>query len=454
MNSTRESKIDASLSGAVLLGFLLILAGNVVARGDTMLGRKVIVWGLEVGTVGAVALSARVFWRHRIGLAAWVLMFGVHATGMALATQTFNWMRKGDSAPLGGREIGVNALLLTVALLAALLVRGAVLQAAAKNMPGWLAVRKENESAIPRLWLFALYWISPLAWWAGILCAVNIFTASDAGAWATVALIVCVAVVTVRVAVRFVLFEKNKYTNWRRSPEGWAKFRSGLNSTGFVLAGAVTFYAYFFMAARVQDDAFANVARTNSAARQAEIKAMQPPALPAKENAETIYRLARQSVIPVNWPWAEKNWNTPAAQKEVARNLTALSYLRQATAIKGIDFGIKYNDKTVAVQWMGRNESRELARFAQLEERQAAAKADWRSVVDNFRASMRLARHRSRLPSETSALDIARDSPLVLAAALFQPDANPPDASLAEICNCAARAFRRTRRLFESTNLS
>ena len=438
MNSTRDSKIDAALSGLVLLAFLAIMTGNVLTFGGAaeMQGRWVILGGLILGTLGASALSARVFWRHRIGLAAWMLMFGLHATGMALATQLFNWLHPAAHASNDKNAPNINALLLAAALISTLLVRGAVLQAAVKNMPGWLAIRKENESATPRLWLFALYWISPLAWWSGIICVLNLSATGDTGFLWIAALILCIAIAITRVAVQFVLFEKNKYSNWRRAPEGWAKFRAFIVTAGFVVAGVVTFYAYFFMAARVQDDALEKWTHGAAEAHLAELKSMQPPTLPAKENALTIYKLSHASAIPVNWEWAEKNWNTPAARNEISRNLTSLSYFRQAASLKGIDFGIEWIDVTDSYFVPNCFNRPEIYRGALLELRQAAEKGDWLTVNENSNVCLRHALHRGAFPLAVEgigALHAEVKSGMTLAAALLQPDAHPSDSALVDL---------------------
>ncbi len=437
MNTTRDSKIDAALSGLVLLAFLAIVTGNVLTFGGAaeMQGRWVILGGLILGTLGASALSARVFWRHRIGLAAWMLMFGLHATGMALATQLFNWLHPAAHASNDKNAPNINALLLAAALISTLLVRGAVLQAAVKNMPGWLAIRKENESATPRLWLFALYWLSPLAWWSGIICVLNLRATEDAGFLWIVALILCIAIAITRVAVQFVLFEKNKYSNWRRGPEGWAKFRAFIVTAGFVVAGVATFYAYFFMATRVQDDALAARIRGAAEARVTELKSFQPPSLPPTENAETIYKLARLSNYRLNHNWAEMNWNAPSARNEVAKNLTALSYFRQAAAVKGIDFGINYDFMQFSPSGTFRSELDDVQGCVLLDLRQTAANGKWQAATENFKACLRYVRHRSALPTFSSGettLKIETKSVLTVAAALFQPDAKPNDIDLIE----------------------
>lgn len=432
MTSTRDSKIDAALSGLVLLAFLAIVIGNVLTfRGAAeMPGRWTILCGLVLGTIGATALSARVFWRHRIGLAGLMLMFGLHGAGMALATQLFNWLHPATHASNEKNAPGINALLLAVALMSTLLVRGAELQATVKNMPGWMAIRKENESATPRLWLFALYWISPLAWWTGIICVLNLTATGDAGVWWKITLILCIIIVITRISIRFVLLEKNKYSNWRRSPQGWEKFRALMVAAGFTLAGAVTFYAYFFMATRVQDDALEKWTRGAAEARLAELKSMQPPTLPAKENAETIYKLARASAIALNWEWAQKNWDTPAARNEVARNLTSLSYFRQASAIKGIDLDIDLNRPWHSSRWR----MDDVYHGMLLELRQVAARGDWRTVNDNAQACFRYSLHRSALPRDSQeALGAEIQSARTLAAALLQADSHPSDSALVDL---------------------
>jgi len=440
MNETRDSKIEATLSGLVILGFLAIMVGNVFGTGD---GRWHIVAGLALGTVGAGALSARVFWRHRIGLSAWMLMFGVHASGMALATQLFNWLHKGDHAA-SGEKVGINALLLTVALLAVLLVRGAVLQAAAKDMPPWMAARSGDTSATPRLWLFALYWISPLAWWAGILCAVSAFNSSNVGAMQTLALIVCIVIAVVRIAVRFVLFEKNKYSNWRRSPQGAAKFRAAVISIGFVLSGAVTFYAYFFMASRVQDDALDAALRRVPVSLKKELEGLTERSIPLNENAVTIYELAYKNMTPINWEWAEKYWRSPEARTEVARNLTALSYLRQGAEKKATQFSYYWAVTNSAAMGTNRQHVMQLYDLGRLELRQSTAMGNWQMGVDDFQACMRYSLHASDWPVDfegRKALEIEEGSALTLAAALFQQDANPSDAVLESFQGALAEHF-------------
>jgi len=435
MNVVRETKLDALFSSFVLIGFVLVVAGNLLASGASTTPQWLILAGLIAGVFGAAILSARVFWRHRIGLNAWLLMFGIHAVGMAMATQIFNWLHPGGRAE--GASVGINALLLAFALIVVMLVRGAVLLDAASRMPGWLAARSEKLGATPRLWLFALYWMSPLAWWAGILSAVDIFILNDSASAPMAALILCVAIAVGRFAVRLVLFEKNKYTNWQRSPEGRVKARAYMTSAGFALAGALSFYAYFFMAARVQDDAFAAQVKHNAEARAAEIAAMQPPALAPKENAETIYKLSRASLAPINWHWARASWNTQEARTEIARNLTALSYLRQAAAVRGIDYGIDWSADTrkleVPVALM--TSMGELSGLALLELRQAADKEDWQTSTKNFSACLRYARHLGALPmvdGSGMALDVEIRSTEVLAAALFKPGAQPPDTALVD----------------------
>ena len=443
MTSSRDSTVDALLSGFIVLGFSAIVSGNIfcalVPDIEPFWG-WMIVAGMGFGVTGSAALSARVFWRHRISLAAWMVLFGVHATAMALATQLFSWLH--PAAARGAKAPGTNALLLALALISMLLVRGAVLQAAAKNMPGWMAVRKENESATPRLWLFALYWLSPLAWWGGILSVIALSRSGGSSTGAVVTLIVCLAIATIRVAVRFVLFEKNRYSNWSRSPRGWAKFREQLISGGFVLAGAVTFYAYFFMASRVQGDAVADMLRVSAEARAAELKALQPPALQPRENAETIYKLARTSAIPVNPEWLIARWDIPQGRTEIARNLTALSYFRQAAAVKGIDYGIDYEQDLTRAAFTKTVD--EPARLALVEARQAAARGEWPLALENHTARLRYARHLATWPSphtSEAAFQIESRTALTLAASLLQANAQPSDAVLAGCQRMLAEHF-------------
>ncbi|MEI6232044.1 MAG: hypothetical protein WCT04_03265 [Planctomycetota bacterium] len=434
----RDSKIDAVLSGGVVLGFLAIVAGNLFVyfeypSFDKMVGRWTIIAGMALGTLGAAAVSARVFWRHRISLAAWMTLFGIHALGMALATQLFNWLH--PAAGSKASNPGTNALLLALALMTTLLVRGAVLQTSVANMPNWMALRKENESATPRLWLFAIYWISPLAWWGGILSAITLLVANAPGSGPIVALIVCIAIVTVRLAIRFVLFEKNKYSNWQRSPQGWEKFRSVVTSYGFVLAGIVTFYTYFFMAGRVQDDALAERVRVSQAARLEEIKTFQPPKLADKDNALTIYKLASKSRIPVNEEWLESNWARPEARNEVAKNLTALSYFRQATAFKGVQYPFDLVEQSFDFLYSGHMTYGQEKTLVKVEMRQASVAGNWPLAIENYKATLRNLRHIGKIADFESERLLRNESSiaLILAAAVLQSNSRLSDDMLAAI---------------------
>ena len=435
MNQSRESKIDALLSGIVVFGFLWIVVGNLLTIKSSYSldwwARWGIVIGLALGVGGTVAVSARIFWRHRIGLAAWMLMFGIHALGMALATQLFNWLHPVTAG--GAKAPGVNALLLALALVSTLLVRGAVLQDAVEKMPGWMAIRKENESATPRLWLFALYWISPLAWWAGILCAITLATASEPGYWPVAGLLFCVTIAITRTAVRLVLLEKNKYSNWKRSPQGQQKFRAMLVASGFVAGGIVTFYAYFYMAARVQDDVLSAWLRNGMEARAKDLKDLQPRPLAPKDNAAVVYKLARTSIVRVNMPWLTRNWDSYPARNEIARNLTTLSYFRQAAALKEINYGIDY---ATIPRAFGVPKAEEVKQLALGEARQTARTGDWTTALQDFKSALTYSRHFGPAPqwiTEVKPFDGEAETALVLAAALCQPNTHLDDASLAEL---------------------
>ncbi len=444
MSSSRDSKIDATLSALILIGFLAIVGGNALCWID-MYGRNAYLWrwsivvGIVLGTIGSTALSARVFWRHHISLAAWMLMFGIHATGMALATQLFNWVHP-VNVP-GNSNSGTNTLLLAISLIATLLVRGSVLQAAVKNMPGWMAIRNENESATPRLWLFALYWLSPLAWWGGIVCAITLWSAHFTSSLPIVALIVCIAIATIRVAVRFVLYEKNKYSNWARSLYGWEKFRGRMINIGFVLAGIVTFYSYFLMASRVQDDAVNTILKRDEAGWCAEVKSLQMPKLNRNENAMTIYNLASSSAIPMNKEWMRINWRTQAAINETARNLTALSFFRQATAVKGIDYQIDLASdyRLIGIRLVGS----QLEHSAAIEIRQAASTGDWVLALNDTQACLRYTRHVAAYPSweNEDLFAIEKQTALTFAAALFHPSAKTTDQALRDLNDILSEHF-------------
>jgi hypothetical protein len=445
LSGSRDARRDIIFSYMVLSGFVLVMFGNLLAldvfRTVTPHGRWIILGGLVCGVAGALVLSARVFWRHRINLSAWLLMFGVHASGMALATQLFSWLHSGERAARtvsNGNINSVNTGLLAFSWIIVLLVRGAALLAAAQRMPAWMATRTEKQGVTPRLWLFALYWISPLAWWAGILCAVDIFALNDSSGAPMAVLVFCVAIAATRLAVSVVLRERNRHSNWARRTQGRPRVRAMVNSAGVALAGAVTFYAFFFMAARVQDDALAAQSLGTVQARAAEIEALQPRDLPPKENAETIYKLARISVVPLNWEWAEQHWNTPEARTEVARNLSALSYVRQASVIKGVDYGLDWSAEIskLLVPAAMKSCMRELGDMAMLEARQSAASGDWQMAVDDFRACLRYARHLGELPmapDSLTALYAESRAAAVMAAGVLQPQAAVPDVALVEI---------------------
>lgn len=405
--SIRPAKIDAWLSAGMFFCVAFAAIANELCAFNPHNASIQADWALPIliavftGVGLAVLLSARVFWRHRIGLGAWMAMFLVNAFALLLTTQLIRWLHPSVNTAVANQPREMQSLtildtvLLAVMLTAVMLVRGAALLKDARRMPDWMAKHTSNGDATPRLWLFLLFWITPIAWWGLFYCALYIWELNGSSAIAKTLLALCVFLIVVRTAVRLVLFEKNKFTNFQRNVELHPKFLRRVSALGMSLAALLTFYAYLFMSTRVQTDALLAQMEADRKMLASELAEFKAEPVNAQENAEPIYLLARTSGVSLTQPWYEEvNWRTAECEAEVAKNITALSYFRQATARNAIDHGIDFSDPVMSARgFSGRwRMAYELPHFSALELRQAAAKKDWATVLENFRAGLHYAR--------------------------------------------------------------
>lgn len=452
--SIRPEKLDAWIGVGLFLCVFVIAVANLAAWKWLSMSQwtfsqhelainLTILSALGVGVIGSVVLSARVFWRNQIHLGAWLLMFVINALGLFLATQLFGWMHPSVSSAVTSQHPGLrsitqlDAVLLAATLATVLLTRGAALLKDARRMPNWMAKHDKNGDATPRLWLFALFWITPLAWWGLLLCALCYFNLNISGDVLTLITVVCLFIVVARAAVRLVLFEKNKFTNWQRSANFRPRFLGYAYASGLTLAALLTFYAYVFMATRAQVDMFNARVDTDNTMLSAEINEFKTEPVPPIENAETLYKLARTSAVRINWEWAQTNWRTAEADTELAKNITALSYFRQSAAFKAVDYGVDWLDRSAVERFLSTVApmASELPFLSVLELRAAAAKQDWTTVRENFRAGLRYAANHGAVPSQITInlQHTEEEFAEALSAALLEPGAKPDDHTLIDL---------------------
>ena len=276
-------------TAALWIGLACAISIVVLNLFQSPLQQWTIVGAAAVGTLVAAILSASVFWSYSIGLLPWILMFVIHGTGMAFALHGIAGAKKGAGLE---SELMPAVLMLAFVLAVTLLLRGAVLLHEAQAMPNWLVSRKHDGAhAIPKLWLFILCWLSPLAWCVAILTlAPKLFPDArhprpETSIGFNLILILCIAVITARTALSLVVAERSRHGNWiRQKPQPSA---ITLSCCGFV-----SLYACVYLMAFAQIAAAADVSKQFVAEARAELKALQPPELLPAQNAYQLYKLA------------------------------------------------------------------------------------------------------------------------------------------------------------------
>lgn len=357
--------------------------------------------------------------RLRLPLGAWLVLLCAHAAGMVTVLDYFAWRSgeaaAGAAADSAGAEAPANLLLLAAAL-AALLLRAAVAAThAARWLPAWMSplmgrARGKGPAhsgplASPCLPVLVLYAFAPLAWWLAAVTVLGRWYSGQPPFSDALLLAAPGALLLARLGLGVL-------AAWgARSARSWAdRVKDGstggaarwyLEGRGLAAAGLLAMYAFFVAGQRVQQEALARFVQAGDAKLVEQLRAHQPPPLPAARNAVTFYRLAQPALPGVpNWYVTAEEWRTPEAAEWLREGKTALDCLAAGAALDGAEW---FTDYASALEELQGNLSNFRAMYDAvllqlLAARHAGLDRDWPAVLDAARRVLALARQLHRQP--------------------------------------------------------
>ncbi|MBI3830227.1 MAG: hypothetical protein HY291_11960 [Planctomycetes bacterium] len=327
-----------------------LLAGNAAVlfwnRG-AVAGRWIVFSALLAGLFLALAYETDVLLRRlRLTLAAWAFLFLAHATAMALVSSSFGWQSEAQGEG-GGAPFSMNMLLLAAAALCMLMRAGIVALCSARWLPQFMvrvvpserrpspdAIVMRDELAIPRPWVFLIYFASPVAWWLLLSLGFQSVLLPQPSAWRALGLFVSMGLLIARLALGAWVAG----CAWRdaRSAGGWAlpivqEARWFAFYSGLPAAGLLGFYLFFFSAGRVQYDALASLASKEDAKASAALRVLLPPLDPKAPDARPFLAQAESAYAAPDEPRVFRDaWELPAAVMFLRGNARTLAALKSA----------------------------------------------------------------------------------------------------------------------------
>lgn len=453
--------LRALLAVLAILLPLLVFLPDLEWKAYPIEGATVIVTSVAAGLL--VSLVRIVEWllrRVRLNLAGWSLVLLMHTAGMALIGQHMVWSTGSAATP--DATLGPHLFMLATAL-GAVLLRAVVCAAEADR---WmLAARAGSKSPAPfkvqpRVAVLTVYLAEPLAVWLGAVTLIGVVYSEQA----TTGAILLLAVATLIVAVHAVLDLYASSRAWRvireligASPaimrrEG----RAYLFGLSLPLAGILSFYALFLAAHRVQSNHFEAAVASETPALVAQLRAIQPPPLPDRENAAIHYREALSALLEApDYGYFCDGWRTPGAAFWVEQNAAAMQHMMLATNLEQCEFLDDYGasvDEYERALFLN-HPYRQLGQLLMLDARLAGLDRDWPTVMAQTRRTYRFARHVAHQPSLlANMLAVAYEgiaTHAMLASVLWHPDGPAEDAVLAALQRELAEHERKRGRPLE-----
>lgn len=372
---------------------------------------------LALGYVAEILLR-----RLRLPLGGWLVLLCAHAAGMVTVLNYFAW-RSGESSAGGAgadaasvaAESPANLLLLAAAL-AALLLRAAVAAThAARWLPAWMSPllgrargmgpAHSGPLASPCLPVLALYALAPLAWWLAAVTLLGRWYSGQPPLADALLLAVPGALLLARLGLGAVAaFGARSAQTWAArvkdaSTGGAARWY--LDGRGLAAAGLLAMYAFFVAGQRVQQEALARFVQGGDAKLVEDLRAHQPPPLPAARNAVTFYRQA-EGALPAmpTWYITYDEWRTPEAAEWLRKGKAARDAVAAGAALDNAEW---FGDYASALDELQSNLSNfralyDAAQLLMLGARHAGLDRDWPAVLDAARRALALARHLHRQP--------------------------------------------------------
>lgn len=327
-----------------------LLAGNALTifwnRG-AVAGRWMIFLALMAGLFLALLYEIDVLLRRlRLTLSTWAFLFFAHATSMALVSSSFGWQSEAQGEA-GGVPFSMNMLLLAAAALCMFMRAGIVALCSARWLPQFMirvvpserrassdSIILRDELAMPRSWVFLIYFASPVAWWMLLSLGFQSVLLPQPSSWRALGIFVSMGLLIARLALGAWV----AVCAWRdaRSSGGWAlpivqEARWFAFYSGLPAAGLLGFYLFFFSASRVQYDALTSLALKEDAKAAAALRDMLPPLGPNAPDARPFIAQAESAYTPPEESRVFFDaWELPCAVMFLRGNVRTLAALKSA----------------------------------------------------------------------------------------------------------------------------
>jgi hypothetical protein len=367
-------------------------------------------WLILVSLCAGVALALihllEILTRHlQTRLSELLGLLAVYATTLVLVsyTQIFFGHSSAGAPPRSMYIIPFSAALLVLLLRATVQAR-----CAAPFLPLGFSrtiVIKRNrgvllseELCVPARRIYALYWLSPLAWWglAYSLLMVRKLTLTSPLLIALLVVVSCalVARVLLGIAVYLAAFKRHREAKAAGDEEHARETRWYLGFNGLTAGGIVAFFAFSLMCLRLQDEALATSMRAQDSNVVAQLREMQPGPIEAAENAEPHYANALLALPPAASEIFRERWNTPEAALYLRKSSRALDELKLAAAIERDQVEPDYGSDNMIKKVNPRFDDRRMLIWTLiLEARFAAEDGNWKRVLADTQSALKSAQH-------------------------------------------------------------